>query len=61
MLSAAFVPFNVLWLPWCPEKTQEEMFLTEAAKCNWIVHPKPYTKSSDLGTLTAVMTTEVII
>ena len=44
-----------------PRKKQEEMFLTEAAKYNWIVHPKLYTKSSDLGTLTAVMTTKVII
>lgn len=58
MLNPAFVPF--LWLLGCPEKRKKK-FLTEAAKYNWIAHPKPYTKSLDLGTLTAAMTTKVII
>lgn len=40
---------------------QAERFLTEVAKYNWIVHPKPHTQSSSLGTLTAIIATKVMI
>lgn len=40
---------------------QAERFLTEVAKYNWIVHPKPYIQSSSLGTLTAIVAIKVMI
>lgn len=52
MLNPAFVPFNVSWLPGCPEKRKKKCFVQKLL--NITVHPKQYTKSSDLGTLTAV-------